>query len=127
MAIGLAGIVVAWAGASGTLTWRNQLIWTAVAAGAVLLAGSGGALWLLSGFGVVKAEQQFIKQLLRTRYAVERPQTSQMRQPGNLVWAPGMTRYHSSACELVVGKSVQSLSEDDLRRLELLPCGMCQS
>jgi hypothetical protein len=126
LAIGLAGIVVAWAGASGTLTWRNQLIWTAVAAGAVLIAAGGAALWLLSGFGAIKVEQRDLKQKLYATLSPESAGEIRTTDPGDFLWAPGMTRFHGANCELIVGKPVQSLTSEDCRRRELYPCGMCQ-
>jgi hypothetical protein len=126
LAIGLAGIVVAWAGASGTVTWRNQLIWTAVAAGGVVIAAAGGALWLLSGFGAVKVEQRDLKQKLYARLSPEPGREIRTTAPGAFLWAPGMTRFHRADCELIAGKPVQSLTAEDCRRRELYPCGMCQ-
>jgi hypothetical protein len=124
--LGLAVIVAAWIGASGTLTWRNQVIWTAVGTGGVLIAVMGGAGWLLPAFGAIKMHQRAVKlDLIAITNKSTVAHATAKALPNAALWAPGMTKFHAGGCDLVVGKKTQYLSDEECRRLELLPCGMC--
>jgi hypothetical protein len=129
--LGLIVIIVAWAGASGTLVWRQQVLWTAVGAAGVLVAASGVFMWLLSGFGMVSRERREIRLVLTARYrraAIAAPvDRLGSVDADTVVWGAGMRRYHLTSCDVVKGKRVISLSRDDGRRRGLVPCGMCQS
>jgi hypothetical protein len=129
LGLGLAAIVVAWIGASGTITWRNQVIWTAVGAGGVLISTMAGAGWLLPAFSAIKVEQRALKDEIR---ALTVRRVTQIESDGGtpettLLWAPGMSRYHRPSCPVVDGKLVQTISQSECRQRELLPCGMCLS
>jgi hypothetical protein len=128
--LGLIVIIVAWAGASGTLVWRQQIIWTAVGAGGVMVASSGVFMWLLSGFGMVSRERREIRLGLtaRRRPAPMEAQAGHSESAGadTVVWGAGMRRYHLPNCDVVKGKPVMILGREECHRRGLVPCGMCQ-
>jgi hypothetical protein len=129
--LGLIVIIVAWAGASGTLVWRQQIIWTVVGAGGVMVAVSGVFMWLLNGFGMVSRERREIRLVLTARYrpaATDTP-TDHLASAdaAMVVWGAGMRRYHRPSCDVVKGKRVMTLGRDECQRRGLMPCGMCQS
>jgi hypothetical protein len=126
MTVGLIGVGLAWVFVSGSTTWRTQAIWTAVGAAAVAIATVGGVIWLVSGFGIVGRERTELR--LRTialtetlQPAVASPEASEV-----LVWAPAMKRFHSSSCQLTIGKAVKPASRQEFVGRGIEPCGMCQ-
>lgn len=130
LTVGLIVIVVAWAGASGTVVWRRQLIWTGVGMAGVVLAAAGVFMWLLSGIGMVSRERREIRLALTALYTptAPYPDLDDFRSSGveTFFWGAGMRRFHLLTCDVVKGKSVKALSREDCGRRGLEPCGMCQ-
>jgi hypothetical protein len=131
LTVGLIVIVASWVGASGTVVWRRQLVWTAIGTGGVVVAATGVFMWLLSGFGMVSRERRDIRRVLAARHAralIEK-EVNQFASPegGLLVWSTGMRHFHRPACDVVKGKPVMAVGREEGRRRGLEPCGMCQS
>jgi hypothetical protein len=118
--LGLVGIFAAWFGCSGTIVFRDNLIWIAAGVAATIFGLSGPVSWLIRGIAGVKRAAADIARAARAEEAallVARPHED---SAGDFVSAAGMRRYHLPDCELVAGKPVQRVSGANL-----LPCGMC--
>jgi hypothetical protein len=125
-AIGLIGLLVAWAGASTTTTFTTQVIWIGVGVGVVVVSAAGSVGWLVSGFGAVAAERRAIRTDIRARWT--RPESIlDPLAPAEIVIADGMRRYHLSTCDVVAGKAVTPVPLVEAQSLGFAHCGMCQS
>jgi hypothetical protein len=118
--VGLVAVLLAWVGASGTLSYSHQLTFIAVGAGGVIAAGLSTGVWLLAGFRSVRERQHVVWTELGTRV---RPP---VLQPGpadsaHHVTASGMSHAHRPACPLVRGKAVSPVIGGGMPT-----CGVCQ-
>lgn len=119
--LGLAGLVVAWYGCSGTISFEHSLMWIAAATAAVAIGVTGMVSWLLHGLAEVKRATAGI--LVEVRAGLEDAPgevSGKRAEPVVHVAAAGMRRYHLPTCELVVGKQVSRIRPAGRR-----PCGMC--
>lgn len=119
--LGVVGIAGCWAGASGTVDFRQQIGWTAGAVLAAIVAASGGVAWALAGLGTVGKERRRLVASLRETLPAAVPVDVPPQHDGLVVGA-GMRRYHRPTCDVVRGKDVRPTTGIDLR-----PCGMCLS
>lgn len=125
--LGLIGVVTAWFGASGTVIWRDQMIWLAIAIAAAVVAASAEVLWLMVGLGAVRRERRETKGLLRGYMARnEALPTGERDRRAGLVWSPGMAHWHRDTCDVVLGKHVVAVSRREREQRGLAACGMCQ-
>jgi hypothetical protein len=121
LGVAVAVIVASWVGASGTVLWEDQLLWTALSVGAVAFGLSGVAGWLLAGFRGIRYETEAVLTPLRhleARRVARTPQSSSART----VTCRGMAHYHRADCLLVAGKASARTTP---RHAKLLPCGVC--
>jgi hypothetical protein len=117
---GLVGIGAAWFGCSGTIVFRDNLIWIAAGVTATIIGLTGPISWLIRGIAGVKRAAADVAWAARAEEAALMVARPHEESGGALVSAAGMRRYHRPGCELVSGKPVHQVSGDDL-----LPCGMC--
>jgi len=143
--LGLAGLVIGYWGASGTVAQSTQLRWTALAVAGVAVAGLGNAVWLAAAARDVRARRgQMSVRLSMALAGAEK--SAQLAPPGardyahlpraegqgaaastagggsgvGVVTAEGMTHYHRPDCLMVVGKTVR---EGTGRKR---PCPICR-
>jgi hypothetical protein len=123
VAIGAILLLLAWWGASGTGKFSSQIAWVNVGIFGLVVAGSGGAVWLLTGRRAVGERAQSLLPLGAARFVPETDVDGDGAM--RLVASPRMTRYHRDGCQLIVGKNVRPASEAEHRAAERRPCGMC--
>jgi hypothetical protein len=129
--LGLVAIIVAWAGASGTVTWRDQVIWVAVGVAATVFVAGSGVAWLLNGMAAVTDERATLRarMLLQLQLGgarvVDEP-ADPTEAPVDLVWADGMRHAHLSSCDVVAGKTTVGLTRAQASARGLQTCRMCQ-
>ena len=122
---GLAGLAVAWYGASGRADWADELPWVSAAAAATTVAVLGLVSWMAAGLRRVRELRREVLPLIQA--VATAPRSS---QPDNVpsavdgfVAAPGMTRFHLPTCPLTTGKPVRPVGNGDADGL--VPCGVC--
>ena len=122
--LGLAAIVGAWFGASGTTAVGRQAIWLEVATVGFAVSAAGWSLWLLRGRRAIGEKKAALIALTPTE--TEEPSTPRRSprpaatMPLDLVRAPGMARVHHPECPLVAGKTVEPAAPGDGE-----PCQVC--
>lgn len=129
--VGAGGLAVAWFGASGSATFRTELIWIAVGVGVCVLAALGEAVWLMVGWRRLGAERLIVAGLVRQRRAARMPDASvgesESRSTDGYVVSAGMRRRHRPGCDVVRGKPIEVLTTAECETRGLLSCGMCDS
>lgn len=126
---GLAGLVLAWWGASGTGKLDGQVTWMVVGIVAVVVIGVGNFFWLLAGRRAVGVRRGVLLDALdaatpSSASAALRPGVAVSGRTAALVTIAGSTRYHLPSCLLVRGKSAAAVDADGAR--DLVPCEMCR-
>jgi hypothetical protein len=116
-------LLLAWWGASGTGKFSSQIVWVNVAIVGLVVAGSGGAVWLLTGRRAVGERAEALLPLGAASFVPETDVDGDGAR--RLVAAPRMTRYHRDGCQLVAGKDLRVASEAEHRAAGRRPCGMC--
>ncbi|MGP3923304.1 hypothetical protein [Streptomyces sp. 8N616] len=127
--IGLAVIVAAWFGASGTVSAPRQAAWLNVGVAGFAVSAGGLCLWLLRLRRAVGerrvalislAPQEDSEEASRTAASPRPARPADTTVPLPLVRAAGMARLHHPDCPLVAGKDVTPAGLDDGE-----PCGVC--
>lgn len=132
--LGLATIVTAWFGASGSASITHQAAWLNLGIGGLVVFGAGNCLWLLAVRGAVGDRRASLVWL--DSVAAEGATAGDGFVGGNgighlepattatwrLVRGAGMKRVHSPDCPLVAGKRVEPAGVSDGE-----PCGVCLS
>jgi hypothetical protein len=131
VAAGAAAIVVAWAGASGTVEVSEQIDWAPLGLGGVTLM----ALGLLGS--VLVARRAVLLRLARlTPFVAESTEPLQADRGAShgqaggaddvLVGAVRMARYHRAGCPLASGKTVEPAARAEHEQAGRRPCGVCR-
>lgn len=120
--VGLAGIGVAWFGASGTADAAAQAGWLNLAVAGFVVAAVGDSLWLMRLRHAVGARRAALVSL---DSGPEPQPVHRAARPGStaglaLVRAAGMSHVHYPDCPLVAGKQLRAVTVGDGA-----PCGMC--
>jgi hypothetical protein len=124
---GLAGIVLAWWGASGTGRLNKQVMWMVVGIVAVIGIGIGNFFWLLAGRRAVGGRRRALVDALDAA-TLQRSSPSHTGNGSATAKAPahvtvaGTSRYHRPSCHLVRGKPATPVR--DVKNLTA--CEMCQ-
>jgi hypothetical protein len=130
-AAGLITVLAAWWGAAGTVRGTTQVIAIAVAVTAVVVSGSGNAVWVLVGRRAVGIRRTQLRERMEDLVAalgditpsdVDEPASP----PASLVTLRKATRYHRSGCDLVAGKPTIPWSADSNSGARRAPCGVCR-
>lgn len=125
---GLAGLVLAWWGASGTGKLNRQVTWMVVGIIAVVVIGVGNFFWLLAGRRAVGVRRGVLLDALDVAVpsgsAALRPGVAVSGRTAAFVAIAGSTRYHVASCLLVRGKPAAALDAEGTR--DLVPCEMCR-
>ena len=116
--------LLAWWNTSGAVDVNTQVPWANVAILALVVAGTGNAVWLLRCRRAVGERRAAILPLgtghsRRTTLAAPTTRTKP-------VAVAGATRYHDGRCVFVDGKAVRRASEAAHRRAGRRPCDFCQ-
>ncbi|MGH3521132.1 MAG: hypothetical protein ACRDQ7_27900 [Haloechinothrix sp.] len=115
---GLAAIVAAWFGASGTVSVVRQAAWLNVAVAGFAISAVGLCLWLLRLRRAIGERRVALISLDPVEDAT--PVAAAPTAEFELVRASGMSKVHFADCPLVVGKPVQPAYAGDGE-----PCGVC--
>ncbi len=126
LAAGLAGLLVAYYGASGTTEVGDQVVWVNVGAAGLLLSGAGIVAFLAAGRRAVGRRRLALFGDVPGAGAVDVTDEHGARSDaGTLVAAPAMTRYHRHGCAFTEGRSVAAASRSEHERAGRRPCGVC--
>ena len=126
LVVGAVGLVVGYAGTSGTLRVSHQVVWINLAAVALLLSGVGVVLFLTAGRRAIGQRRLglFGNVAVAEALAVESAPTG--HSPAERVSGPAMTRYHRGDCSFVAGKTGlvpgTAVAHEKVGRK---PCGVC--
>jgi hypothetical protein len=122
-AAGITGLALTWYGASDQPDWPDQLPWASLGVAATTVALVGLVSWLVAGLRRVRRLRHEVLPLLQASALARRSAGAAATPSGTaLVTAPGMTRFHRSACPLAAGKPVQPVRPDEAG---LVPCRVC--
>lgn len=125
-ALALVGIVVCWFGSSGSVDFRDQTAWTALAALCAAVAASSGAAWLLRGLATISSTRRALREQIAALYGgVAHSDRDGAPAADGFVTTDGMRRYHRPSCDVVRGKATRPAAAPGNE--DLLPCGMCRS
>lgn len=129
LAVGLTGMVIGWAGISGTADLEKQTRWLGFGIGSLIVAGIGMVAWLVAGLVSIAKLRRGVMRDLAVRYpeatAQHGNETASLRAVGTFGIATGMRRYHRADCDILADKDVQWLDSEAVRSTGALPCGMC--
>jgi hypothetical protein len=124
---GLAGLVMAWWGASGTGKLDRQVTWMVVGIAAVVVIGVGNFFWLLAGRRAVGVRRGMLLDALDAATpspASVLPGVVVAGRTTAHVTIAGSSRYHVPSCLLARGKAVAAVDAAATR--DLVPCEMCR-
>jgi hypothetical protein len=127
----LIAVLAAWWGASGTVRNSSQVMAIAVAVTAVVVSGSGNAIWVMVGRRAVGVRRTELRERLSNFVAaledrVPTDEADYATLPPALVTLANATRYHRSDCELVAGKPAIAWSPGGNGVDGRAPCGVCR-
>ena len=123
--VGLAGLALAWYGASGRADWADELPSVCAGAAGAAVAVLGLVSWLAAGLRRVRRLRREVLPLVQAA-ATRRQAAGTTTVPSavdGFVAAPGMTRFHRPTCPLTTGKPVRPVRRGDAGGL--VPCGVC--
>jgi hypothetical protein len=132
--VGLVGLLVAWIGCSGTLSWPAQQGWTVVGVGAVALSMTGVVMWIQTGLRAVQDAKREVFAATRERFRLDDVPAAEpiaalppiaLVVGAELVTGSGMTLYHRPECLLVVGKATSSITRCAADAAALDACRVC--
>jgi hypothetical protein len=124
--VGLLLVLVAWAGASGSVQIDTQVRWVNVGTAGVIVLGCGNVLWFLSGRRAVGELRRLVTSRLRPAVHGHADSVAADAAPaGVLVATQKMSRYHLAACPLAAGKAAVPATEAAHRAAGRRPCGVC--
>ncbi|MDQ1500564.1 MAG: hypothetical protein QOI86_3904, partial [Actinomycetota bacterium] len=115
-AVGVAALLVSWAGSSTATALGQQTTWIGVGIGALLAASAAASYWLLQGRRAVVRR--------RADWVVREAASAGVRE--QLVSLASMTRFHRGECPLVAGKPVVAANRAAHEREGRRPCGVCR-
>ena len=124
-ALGAIGLLVGYAGTSGTLRVSRQVVWVNVAGAALVVSGAGVVLFLTAGRRAIGRRRLGLFGDVLEDLVPAGPVPGS-RSAAELVSAATMTRYHSSDCSFVAGKQgLASASAAEHENSGRRPCGVC--
>jgi hypothetical protein len=132
VALGAVALVVGWWGASRTTCWSDQMFWVAVSAVALMVLGVVAAEWTLRGMRSVHERSRMVARRVERMERAYPGSVSALglqglvTDPGRLVSASGMSRFHLASCQLVAGKQVSGIPVQSTPTSGLDPCGICE-
>jgi hypothetical protein len=125
--IGILLMIVGWYQTTGSHSVDTRISWLEMGILGLFVTGVANVRWLLRGFEAVSAARSMVAQIpveLRetqmSRFRIGRPLAG---TAGALVWVEGTARFHVRGCDLVSGKSAQSITSEEAR--SLLACEVC--
>ena len=125
--VGLFLGLLAWWEASASVDPHDQFPWANVAVAALVVVGTGNAIWLLRARRVIGERRA---RLLGEGRHADRPATSTVMETivttGRLVAVAGATHYHRDDCALVAGKRVRAARDTAHRTAGRQPCDFCR-
>jgi hypothetical protein len=124
-------LLAAWWASSGTVRNSTQVMALAVAVTALVVSGSGNAVWLMVGRRAVGMRRAALRSRLEelvgsldAQAPLPYPEpVAAADDAGPLLTLRNGTRYHRPGCELVTGKATVAWSADS--RSDRKPCGVC--
>jgi hypothetical protein len=122
--VGLVGIAVTYWICSGEVKFHDQIVMIAFSVLAVVVASVGAAMFLLTGLAEVGRERLAVRQEIAGRYGLTQAAARGGAAESQVVTADGMRRYHTSNCDVVIGKQTRPLAAGEAEKLQ--PCGMCR-
>lgn len=134
LTVGVVGLLVAWIGCSGTLSWPAQQGWTVVGVGAVALAMTGVVMWIQAGLRTIQDAKREVFAATREWFRFDDvPAAEPMASSppislvvgADLVTGSGMTLYHRPECLLVVGKATTGVTRCAAEAAALDACRVC--
>jgi hypothetical protein len=108
-AVSMAGIAIAWVGASDQTHLEDEVPWLVVGVIALAVGGVGASTWLGRGLRSIRAERLALRRRL---IAMDVGRAAAAERSDIRVMAAGMTRLHRPDCEYVRGKSVREVAPD---------------
>jgi hypothetical protein len=128
-AAAVVALLAAWWAAAGTVRNTSQVTAIAVAVTAVVVSGSGNAVWLMVGRRAVGIRRTEVRTRIEALVqALEDEGPAAYSEPAttsrSLVTLPRATRYHRQDCPLVNGKPAIEWSAAD-GEAPRVPCGVC--
>ena len=121
--LSLAGLVVAWWGASGTTGMNRQITWLNVGVAALVVGGLGNMTWLLQGRRALAIRRRVL--LADAAPTPALPSDPYPEQDGVRFAVPGTSRHHRAGCAAIAGKQVESMSAAQHERAGRRACGLC--
>ena len=123
LVLGVAGLVAGYLGTSGTLRLSRQVVWVNVAGAALIVSGSGVAVFLTAGRRAVgRRRLGLFGDVPAAQVATVDPGAGTAT---DLVAAASMTKYHRADCTFVDGKSVTASTAAKHEQAGRRPCGVC--
>ena len=122
--LSLIGVLTCFVAARHTHTWSHQLYWIVGGIAALILAGSGWAVWVLIGARALRSRQLALMTVIDTVVAPEPESAAPVA--GVLVSGRGMTHYHREGCLLLRGRSGAPAPLKAHLDAGRTPCGMCR-
>ena len=126
LALGGAGLVVGYAGTSGTLRVGHQVVWIDLSGAALLVSGAGIVLFLTAGRRAVGRRRLSLFGNVTVAQEGAREFAAATGSAAELVSAPTMTKYHRADCSFVEGKTgLQAATAVAHEKVGRRPCGVC--
>lgn len=122
--LNVAGLAIAWWGASGTARLSGQFGWVDLGVAAVVVGGLGNMTWLLQGRRALALRRRTLLAIAQSRVML--PAEPYPGDEGLVRYAvPGTTRYHRGTCPAIVSRPAQSMSVARHERAGRRACGIC--
>ena len=123
------GLLAAYIGCSGTVSWLAQQAWTALGIGALVFGLTAVAGWIQSGLRTLRALEAELLGMAVEEFgpnlAAETVPNTSATRPDALVTVAGTTLLHRPSCLLVAGKPVREISRTAAVTASLADCTMC--
>lgn len=128
--VGVVGLVVGYLAVSGSVGTSTQFISTALAAGAVAVAGLGNGVWLATGSRAVRHRRTQVEARALAISVALAEGTPTVPIPAlnesDFVTVAGTARYHRPGCILVHAKAVVSATAEEHRAAGRQACPICE-
>jgi hypothetical protein len=125
-AVALGGLIIAWAGISGTVQLPAQARWLGLGIASVILGGLAMVGWLVVGLARVGALRRAVVRELSAGLPSADVPSDQTTAAVRLGVAPGMRHYHREDCRLLIDKTPSWGTGLSHAAVGLLPCGICR-
>lgn len=127
--LGLAAVVTAWWGASGSDSANRQIAWLDLAIFGVVVAGAVNGVYLLRGYRAVRLARTSIfvpATSASPTSAAARTRSAARGGAERFVFVAGTTRFHRADCALVSGKPTTGGTRTSQEKAGRAACEICQ-